>query len=71
VVVRFYGQEPVIRWSDLDFGSNAKDGHGVDWPIRYKDIAPWYDHVESFIGVSGIKMASRIYPMENFYRHLK
>jgi len=43
------------RWSDLDFDSNLKDGHGVDWPIRYKDIAPWYDHVETFIGVSGNK----------------
>jgi choline dehydrogenase-like flavoprotein len=41
------------RWSDLDFDANAKDGHGVDWPIRYKDLAPWYDYVESFIGVSG------------------
>lgn len=41
------------RWSDLDFEANARDGHGVDWPIRYKDIAPWYDYVESFIGVSG------------------
>jgi choline dehydrogenase-like flavoprotein len=41
------------RWSDLDFESNLKDGHGVDWPIRYKDLAPWYDYVESFIGVSG------------------
>jgi len=41
------------RWSDLDFSSNAKDGHGVDWPIRYKDLAPWYDYVEQFIGVSG------------------
>ena len=41
------------RWSDLDFEANAKDGHGVDWPIRYKDLAPWYDYVESFIGVSG------------------
>ena len=41
------------RWSDLHFESNAKDGIGVDWPIRYNDIAPWYDHVESFIGVSG------------------
>jgi choline dehydrogenase-like flavoprotein len=41
------------RWSDLDFGANLRDGHGVDWPIRYKDIAPWYDYVESFIGVSG------------------
>lgn len=41
------------RWSDLDFEANLRDGHGVDWPIRYKDLAPWYDHVESFIGVSG------------------
>lgn len=41
------------RWSDLDFEANAKDGFGVDWPIRYKDLAPWYDHVEKFIGVSG------------------
>jgi choline dehydrogenase-like flavoprotein len=41
------------RWSDLDFEANLKDGVAVDWPIRYKDIAPWYDHVESFIGVSG------------------
>lgn len=43
----------VYRWSDLDFEANAKDGYGVDWPIRYKDIAPWYDHVERFIGISG------------------
>lgn len=41
------------RWSDLDFTANAKDGYGVDWPIRYKDIAPWYSHVEKHIGVSG------------------
>lgn len=41
------------RWSDLDFEGNAKDGIAVDWPIRYADIAPWYDHVETFIGVSG------------------
>jgi choline dehydrogenase-like flavoprotein len=41
------------RWSDLDFEANAKDGHGVDWPVRYADIAPWYDYVESYIGVSG------------------
>ncbi|HOZ78043.1 MAG TPA: GMC family oxidoreductase [Ferruginibacter sp.] len=41
------------RWSDMDFEANAKDGFGIDWPIRYKDIAPWYDYVESFIGVSG------------------
>lgn len=41
------------RWSDIDFTANAKDGHGTDWPVRYADIAPWYDKVESFIGVSG------------------
>lgn len=43
----------VYRWSDLDFEANKKDGHGIDWPIRYKDIAPWYSYVEKFIGVSG------------------
>ena len=42
-----------FRWSDLDFEANAKEGIGVDWPIRYKDLEPWYDHVETFIGVSG------------------
>ncbi len=43
------------RWSDLDFEANLKDGVAVDWPIRYKDIEPWYDYVERFIGVSGKK----------------
>jgi choline dehydrogenase-like flavoprotein len=41
------------RWSDLDFEANAKEGIGVDWPIRYRDIAPWYSYVERFVGVSG------------------
>jgi choline dehydrogenase-like flavoprotein len=41
------------RLSDLDLEANIKAGIGVDWPIRYKDIAPWYDYAESFIGVSG------------------
>jgi choline dehydrogenase-like flavoprotein len=41
------------RLSELDFSANAKDGHGSDWPIRYSDIAPWYDHVERFAGISG------------------
>src|SRR5437764_126337 len=41
------------RWSDFDFEANAKDGIAVDWPIRYKDIAPWYDHVEPHAGISG------------------
>lgn len=41
------------RWSDYDFGANKRDGHGTDWPIRYADLAAWYDKVEEFIGVSG------------------
>jgi choline dehydrogenase-like flavoprotein len=41
------------RWSDLDFEANAKDGYGVDWPIRYRDIEPWYTYVEKFAGISG------------------
>src|ERR1700738_5675030 len=41
------------RWSDLDFEANARDGIAVDWPIRYADIAPWYDYVEDFAGISG------------------
>ena len=43
------------RWSDFDFDANAKDGWAIDWPIRYKEIAPWYDHVEKFAGVNGSK----------------
>jgi len=46
----------VYRWSDLDFTANLRDGHGTDWPIRYADIAPWYSHVERFIGVSGERL---------------
>ncbi|PWT78881.1 MAG: GMC family oxidoreductase [Bacteroidetes bacterium] len=43
------------RWSDLYFEENARDGVGVDWPVRYKDIEPWYDYVEKYVGVSGSK----------------
>jgi choline dehydrogenase-like flavoprotein len=43
------------RLSAMDFEANAKDGHGSDWPIRYEDLAPWYAHVERFIGVAGSK----------------
>lgn len=43
-----------FRWSAMDFEANAKDGHGVDWPIRYSDLEPWYDQVEEFIGVQGV-----------------
>ena len=41
------------RLSEFDFEANLKDGIAVDWPIRYKDIAPWYDYVEQYIGVQG------------------
>jgi len=45
----------VQRWSDYDFEGPARDGFAVDWPIRYKDLAPWYSHVEKFVGVTGNK----------------
>ncbi|MEZ5569319.1 MAG: GMC family oxidoreductase [Halioglobus sp.] len=41
------------RWSVQDFEANADDGHGIPWPIGYKDLAPWYSHVEKFAGISG------------------
>jgi choline dehydrogenase-like flavoprotein len=41
------------RLGPQDFTANKEDGHGVDWPIRYEDIAPWYDYVERFAGISG------------------
>lgn len=43
------------RLSDIDFEANAKEGVAIDWPVRYKDIAPWYDYVERFAGISGSK----------------
>ncbi len=44
------------RLSDLDFEANKRDGIAIDWPIRYKDIAPWYDYVETYAGISGEKL---------------
>ncbi len=41
------------RWSDIDFEANRRDGHGVDWPVRYRDIKPWYEKVEAYIGIVG------------------
>ncbi|MEM6699095.1 MAG: GMC family oxidoreductase, partial [Bacteroidota bacterium] len=54
------------RLSDLDFEANAKDGFGVDWPIRYKDIAPWYSYVEGFAGIHGMKENMPQLPDGNF-----
>src|SRR5205085_10210254 len=44
---------PSYRCSDLDFAANLRESIAIDWPIRYQDIATWYDYVEDFIGVSG------------------
>jgi choline dehydrogenase-like flavoprotein len=41
------------RFSEQDFGANAADGYGIPWPVSYKDIAPWYSHVERFAGING------------------
>ena len=54
------------RWSDHDFEANVKDGHGVDWPVRYKEIAPWYDYAEKFAGISGNRDGLDILPDGQF-----
>lgn len=54
------------RLSDIDLEANAKDGVAIDWPIRYKDLAPWYDHVEGFAGISGSKEGLPQLPDGNF-----
>ncbi|MCU0339489.1 MAG: GMC family oxidoreductase [Spirosomaceae bacterium] len=43
----------VQRWNEDNFLENGREGIGVDWPIRYADVAPWYSYVEKFIGVAG------------------
>lgn len=55
------------RMSEMDFEANAKDGHGSDWPIRYQDMAPWYDHVENFAGISGTRDGLPQLPDGEFY----
>ncbi len=54
------------RFCEMDFEANKKDGHGIDWPLRYKDIAPWYDKVESYIGVNGEKLGLKQLPDGQF-----
>jgi choline dehydrogenase-like flavoprotein len=54
------------RWSDIDFEANTKDGIAVDWPIRYKDIAPWYSYVEKIAGISGEKLGLPQLPDSEF-----
>ena len=54
------------RWSDIDFEANKKEGIGIDWPVRYADISPWYDKVEEYIGVSGAKLGLAVLPDGKF-----
>src|SRR4030095_15488147 len=50
------------RLSDFDFEANAKEGIAIDWPVRYNEIAPWYDYVEKFAGISGSKEGLAHFP---------
>ena len=61
----------VYRLSDIDFEANAKEGIAVDWPIRYKDIAPWYDYVEEYIGISGEKLGLPQLPDGKFLKPME
>lgn len=54
------------RWGDTDFEANLKDGIAVDWPIRYKDVAPWYSYAEKFAGISGNRDGLAILPDGDF-----
>jgi choline dehydrogenase-like flavoprotein len=54
------------RWCKWDFEANLKDGHGVDWPIRYNDLAPWYSYAEKFAGIQGSKEGLEVLPDGEF-----
>jgi choline dehydrogenase-like flavoprotein len=54
------------RFNKWDFEANLVDGHGVDWPIRYEDMAPWYSHVEKFAGIQGSKEGLDVLPDGEF-----
>jgi choline dehydrogenase-like flavoprotein len=56
------------RWSDIDFEANAKEGVAIDWPIRYKDIEPWYNYVEPFVGIAGQKEGLKQVPDGKFLK---
>lgn len=59
------------RWSDLDFTANARDGIAIDWPIRYRDVEPWYDYVERYVGVSGEKLGLAHLPDGQFLKPME
>ncbi len=59
------------RLSDIDFEANAKEGYGVDWPIRYRNLAPWYDYVEQYIGVSGENLGLKQLPDQKLLKPME
>ena len=59
------------RWSNIDFEANKKEGIGIDWPVRYNDISPWYDKVEEYIGVSGESLGLKHLPDGKFLPAMK
>lgn len=59
------------RLSDIDFEANKKEGVAVDWPIRYKDLEPWYDYVEEYIGVSGENLGLKQLPDGKFLKPME
>jgi len=59
------------RLTDFDFTANLQDGIAVDWPIRYKDLAPWYNYVEEFIGVSGENVGLPQFPDGNYLKAME
>jgi choline dehydrogenase-like flavoprotein len=54
------------RFNRMDFEANAREGIGIDWPIRYDDLDPWYHYVEGFAGISGSKENLEVLPDGNF-----
>ena len=59
------------RLAPMDFEANAKDGVGIDWPVRYEEIAPWYSHVEKFAGISGEALGLPQLPDSEFLPPMK
>jgi choline dehydrogenase-like flavoprotein len=59
------------RLTPYDFMANKNDGYGVDWPIRYKDLAPWYDYVENYIGVSGENLNLNQFPDQKLLKPME
>ena len=59
------------RLTPFDFVANKEDGYGVDWPIRYKDLVPWYDYVENYIGVSGENLNLNQFPNQQLLKPME